>query len=182
MNTPHTAHSTLHTAHSLPSAHSLLSALSPPAVRPRPPPLLLRRHAGRRPHTRPPRHPPTGSGPALTFQLPDRPAYGVPTTRATVPGAPPHPRAPGRKATSSSSSSPSPLRRRRHRQRRRHRHLPHLHHPDLPHQLLDPDRRRRLVSYTPAGATAPGPILPSPGSPCSSPPMTAPSASTFPLK
>ncbi len=89
MNTPHTAHRTLHTTHSLPSAlsaHSLLSTLSPLLFALA---LLLSSCAdtlddaltpGLTPGT------PTGSGPALTFQLPDRPAYDA-TTR-TVPGAP----------------------------------------------------------------------------------------------
>ena len=180
MNTPHTAHSTLHTAHSLHTAHtahSLLSALSPLLFALA---LLLSSCAdtlddaltpGLTPGT------PTGSGPALTFQLPDRPAYGVPTTR-TVPGAPttPEPWQEGDQLLLLLSLTPYDGNATAHGNAtgtyRIYTTLTcHTNSSSVyrgggseadggvtPSWTLD--LAAALASYTPAGATAPGPILP----------------------
>ena len=159
MNTPHTAHSTLHTAHSLPSAHSLLSALSPLLFALA---LLLSSCADTLDDALTPGLPgtPTGSGPALTFQLPDRPAYGVPTTRATVPGAPttPEPWQEGDQLLLLLSLTPYDGDATGNGDATGTYRIYTTLTCHTNSWTLTADGA--LVSYTPAGATAPGPILP----------------------
>ena len=148
MNTPHTTLSTLHTAHSLPSALSpLLFALA----------LLLSSCTDTLDDALTPGTP-TGSGPALTFQLPDRPAYGVPTTR-TVPGAPttPEPWQEGDQLLLLLSLTPYDGNATDHGNAT----ATYLIYTTLTcHSSWTLTADGTLVSYTPAGATAPGPILP----------------------
>ena len=148
MNTPHTTLSTLHTAHSLLFTLSpLLFALA----------LLLSSCADTLDDALTPGTP-TGSGPALTFQLPDRPAYGVPTTR-TVPGAPttPEPWQEGDQLLLLLSLTPYDGNATDHGNATG---TYRIYTTLTCHSSWTLTADGTLASYTPAGATAPGPILP----------------------